>query len=86
MKVGKYELSKDQEERYFRTTKEEFCEMVITLVVALDEADARIEELEEEVDLSDDIADDLRIDVELKDKTIRSLVEVCKHLVTRTPA
>lgn len=41
------------------------------------------DELEQELESAEEVSDDLRADLELKDKTIRSLVEVCKHLASK---
>lgn len=42
------------------------------------------DELDQKLEIAEEVNDDLRADLELKDKTIRSLVEVCKHLASRT--
>jgi len=95
MKIGAYELTANEEatfrKRVEESSKEEMGkDLVLFSYSILDlekERDALREEnleLEQELEITEEINDDLRADLELKDKTIRSLVEVCRHLASRT--
>lgn len=86
MKIGNYELTVEEAADYVSTSKEKFFELMVRGLERSDVLESQIEDLEDELEITEEINDDLRADLELKDKTIRSLVEVCKHLVTRTPA
>ena len=90
-KIGKYEVTAEQFETYTKSSKEEIAELLIAAATLLerDEAqlkatEAEVAGLEQELEITEEINDDLRADLELKDKTIRSLVEVCRHLASRT--
>jgi len=52
--------------------------------VQLKMTEAEVDEFEHELENTEEINEDLRAELELKDKTIRSLVEVCRHLASRT--
>ena len=90
-KIGKYEVTAEQFETYTKSSKEEIAELLIAAATLLerDEAqlkttEAEVADIEQELEITEEINDDLRADLELKDKTIRSLVEVCRHLASRT--
>lgn len=85
-KIGQYEVSDDQFEKFNKASKEEIGELLVASATVVVEQAAEIEDLQEELEITEEINDDLRADLELKDKTIRSLVEVCKHLASRATA
>ena len=90
-KIGKYEVTTEQFEKYTTSSKEEIAELLITSATLLERdevqlkmTEAEVDEFEHELENTEEINEDLRAELELKDKTIRSLVEVCRHLASRT--
>jgi hypothetical protein len=90
-KIGKCEVTTEQFAAYTKSSKEEIAELLLISTANMidrDEAQLKrtageVHDLEQELESTEEINDDLRADLELKDKTIRSLVDVCRHLASK---
>ena len=87
MKIGNRTLTVEETAEFLKKcaerTKEAMGADCVLFAEYIGELEAEVVDLEEELELTNEICDDLRTEVEQKDNTIRSLVEVTKLLARK---